>query len=104
MYMKGKTELGRKLRLGTCMSICATITAIAALILSVKQSYEEQLHHRLTLKPFLALNSKNGHDSKIRNIKLGNFGVGPAHIDRFPLMIDNTPVTVAPNEDVWDRS
>ena len=88
----------------TWISICASITAVAALLVSVFESYENHKHNRLSLKPLLFISDEISRDNLIREVAIDNFGTGPARILDFKLFVDGKPVTVNGGHDAWDTA
>jgi hypothetical protein len=88
----------------TWISICASITAVAALLDSVFETYENHKHNRLSLKPLLFISDEISKDNYIREVAIDNFGTGPARIMDFKLLVDGKPVTVNGGQAAWDTA
>jgi len=96
------TKHARTIKIETWISVCASITAVAALVVSAVQSWENHKHNRLSLKPMLFISDEITKDNSVREVAIDNFGIGPARITEFQLIVDGKPVHSASGLDEWD--
>jgi hypothetical protein len=80
----------------TVTAICATIIAVASLVVTVHQARATRRHNRLTLRPLLHLGIALV-PGRVAGFVLSNVGLGPAIVIRTTVWLDGTPIGA------WDR-
>jgi hypothetical protein len=75
----------------TVVAICATVTAVASLAVSVYVAYATRRHHRLAVRPLLKLDVTY-HTGRTSGLRLMNVGLGPAVITDTRLTVDGQPL------------
>jgi len=72
----------------TIIAVCATVIAVASLVVSIAEARAMRRHNRQSVRPLLSFECtrREGHKAGIR---LRNAGLGPAIITGSAVMVDN---------------
>ena len=87
----------------TVIGIAASVTAIAAVVVSIWQGVQQRRHNVLSVRPALSFDKDVAADGTLLGIDLKNAGTGPALIKRFVIYVDDRPVSDGQG-DVWEAA
>lgn len=73
------------------IAVCATVVAVASLVVSITEARATRRHHRQSVRPILQLDA-SWRPGRASGIRLSNVGLGPARITTTSLTLDGTPL------------